>query len=227
MSRTRAGVIAARRRAGIVAVTYIGAGAIGSATGGANPSLGYPGSLQADDFIWVPITASVATAWGTNAASGFTRHFTTDAVGTAPTLAGFYKWATGSESGSVSFTSPGGVSVGQMLCYRNVDKNNPFDATDADFQSSAATTAYTIPSQDASVAGVAALLAADGNSTSGSWNALTNYTEILDGGNGNAQILCIEHRLNIALGATGTRSLVRSGSVKGCGRGILLKPRTA
>lgn len=227
MSKLTPGGIAARRRAGVVPITFVNAGAIASAISGANPSFAYPASLQADDFLWLPVSANVTTLWATNAVSGWTRRFAIDSSGVVPTIAGYYKWATGAEAGSISANSPGGSSIGAILAYRNVDKNNPFDDADQSLQSSASITAYTIPAQTASVAGAAALLVACGNSGTGSWNALTNYNERFDTNNTNAQVICIEDRLSLAIGTTGARSLVRSAGIRGCAQGVLLKPKTA
>lgn len=221
----RTGVVARRRSS--VPITYEGAGAVDSAVSAGNLSLPYPapaGGILTGDFLWIPLTASVATVWASNAIAGFTRRFTGTSGGSSPTVAGFYRIATGGESGSVTANSPGGSSIGRMYVYRGVDPTTPFDVADALFGSGTAVTDYVIPTQTPTVAECAALLIADGNSTTGSWTPPGSHTELLDSGNAEAQVVFHGHRLGLPAGPTGTRTVVRSGSTRGAAAGVILRP---
>lgn len=225
----KGGVIAASRRRTVsyATISYVGLGAVDSNVSGGNLSIPYPASIAAGDLLWMPVTSSVSTVFGTTAASGFTRRFSGTSGGSTPSIAGFYKIATGSESGSITVTSPGGATIGRMFAYRNVNTTTPFDVSGVLLGSSTGITNYDIPTQTPTVAGCVGLIMACGNSMSGSWTTATSYTELYDGGNAEAQIIYIGHRLALTTSATGTRTPVRSGSVRGAGAGEILRPAFA
>jgi len=212
-------------------ILYVGTGAVASAVSGANPTPGYPSNLQAGDLLWLPVGSSGNNLFASNAVSGFTRKLNVQSTTVSPVIAGFYKIATGSESGTVTVTNPAsGNIIAKMYAYRNVDQGNPFDVADATFSSGVGVTNYDIPTQTPVNPGVVALLAALTNSTTGTWTQPANHTELFDGTNGEANSFFNGHRLNLiegtglSSGATGTRTIVKSVSVRGVGYGLLLRP---
>lgn len=215
------------------AITYVGAGTeSGVTTGASTPA--YPAGLAAGDLILLYGACSVVTAWSSSLLSGagFTQRYTLQAAGTAPSACLYYKFATGSESGTVSVTPPGGGSMTSMFAYRGVDTVTPFDATDATFGTSSATTAYSIPAQTTVTDHCCMVTHCWSNSTSGAYTPPSvdgGYTELWDSnGGGNASVQEVAHLLDwTPAGATSIRNCVRSASVKGGAAGVALRPLVA
>lgn len=209
-----------------MAITYVGSGAEAAATAGANPAVPYPTGIQAGDLLWLPCSASVTTIFATNAVSGFTRRYGLNSAGGSPVGAGFYRIATGAETGTVTLNSPGGLSIGRMFAYRGVDPATPFDVDDAPFGSSTGVTAYVIPEQVTTMPGCTLLLHTWSNASSGTWTQPTFYTELMDStATATVNATSVAHRLNWAgSGATGTRTVTRSAAVRGGAAGVVLRP---
>ena len=211
-------------------ITYVGAGTNGvQTTAAADLQVPYPASgLAAGDLLLAPVGASVAGTWLSTAmsAAGFSRRNTYNSGGSSPSGALFWKWATGSETGSALASSPGGTSQGRMFAYRGVDPTNPFDVADVLWNVSTLVATYSLASQDPTVAGCAAFIHAITNTNARSYTPPTNYTELTDvatptPGTEHA------HPLNLALGATGQRDIVRTTSTRGAAIGVLLRPAGA
>lgn len=211
-------------------ISYVGQGTEGSATGGGNPQPVVP-TCQVGDFLWVPFACSVSTIAATNALSGFTRQYGLQSNATAPSAAGFYKFATAGDIGAtLTINSPGGSSLSQVFAYRGVDPLNPFD--DGLYVSdgwSVARTNYDVPAQTTVTPHCCAIVHAWSNSLTGSFTPPTvdgGYTEIWDsGGGGAANIQTLAHIVDMGNPqTTSIRNIVRSGSVKGGVAGIVLRP---
>lgn len=215
-----------------MAITYVGAGAEATATAGGNPAVPYPASITAGDILIIACSSGVSTAWATNAVTGFTRRTTVNGGGSSPSGAIYYKIATGSETGTRSITSPGGASIGRMFAYRGVDQTNTFDVADVTFGSSAATTAYDIPAQTTTIAGCMLAHFVFSNTTTGSFAPAPDqggYTELWES-SGGAVIGVVEYAHVVSWGSSGDttiRSVVRTGSIRGGGIGIALRPATS
>jgi hypothetical protein len=228
------GAIAAslRRPVGFQTITFVGAGAQSSVvSGGGNAAVAYPSGLAAGDLLWVSAVNSAVTLIASNAmaAAGFTRRFTGTAGGSSPSIAGFYKIATGSESGTATLINPGSGGLNSMmLAFRGVDQTTPFDVADGTYGSASAATNYVISDQTPTMAGTAAIIMASGNAATGTWTVPGTYTPDLNAGGGTGVFsMSIAHRLGLAAGATGTRTIVRSTGLRGAGEGILLRPAAA
>lgn len=209
-----------------MAITYQGAGTEASATGGANITLTYPAGIAAGDLIWVSCSSSVATAYATNALSGFTRAYAFDSGGGSPVGAGFLRIATGAESGNITLVTPGGSSFARMFVYRGVEQTTPLDSTPVNFGSSTAVTAYVVPEQTTTVPGCTLLVHAWSNSATGTWTPPTLYTELWDS-NAAGTVGAVEFAHRVAWsgsGATGTRTITRSAAVRGGAAGVVLRP---
>lgn len=208
-----------------MAITYVGSGAEAAATGGANLSLPYVADIQAGDLLWVPASSSVTSAYATNAISGFTRAYALDSGGGSPVGAGFYKIATGSETGSVTVVTPGGNSLARMFAFRGVDPTTPLDAAPVGFGSSTGVTAYVVPDQTTTTAGAALLLHTWSNTATGTWTQPTFYTEVMDStAGGTVGAASAAYRIWSGSGSTGTRTVTRSASVRGGAAGVVLRP---
>ncbi len=211
------------------AVTYVGAGAEAGAVSGADPTPGYPSGILADDILLLVASCGVNTDHATNAVSGFTRRLVNDCGGTQPHQALFYRRATGSESGTVTVTNPGGNSAARIFAYRGIDWAQPFGsgaADDAIYSSSSTAASYPVPSQTPDVEGCAAFLHAVANVSTGSFNTLASHTEVWDTTvGGTTSKNGVQHRLNLPVSATGIRSIAHaSGTPKGCAFGVILRP---
>jgi hypothetical protein len=230
----KSNVLAVARRKFFV-ISYAGTGAVSSAISGGNATPAYPSGLQAGDLLWIVAGCTGNNQFATNAISGFTRRVTVQSTTVSPTLAGFYKIATGLESGVITVDNPSGSAalISKMFAYRNVNQTTPFDATDAIFATGSAVINYDIPSQTPTMPGTAALLLAEGNTGAGSWSPPSGYIEVYDGDNGQADVIFCGHRLGLVEGSgltsgdTGTRTVVKSASIRGVAAGVLLRPAAA
>lgn len=213
-------------------ITYIGAGTENAQTGGTSLSCPLPAfTILANDFLWLPCSATVSTVFGIGAASGWTRRYAQQSGGASPVGSGFYRVADGTESSNVTVTSPGGIAMGRIFQYRGVDPLNPFGDVDQFFGSSTGVTAYDIPAQTAPIVGCALLSHAWSSAASGSYNPDTThnggYTELWDSIGGAAAAGCQEFSHVVSWsgsGTTGIRNVVRVGSAKGGAAGVLLQP---
>lgn len=210
-----------------MAITYAGAGAEATGLAGANPQIPYP-AVMVGEFLWVPVSASVTTVPAANAmaAAGFTRRYGINSGGGSPVGGGYYKFATGSETGTATFISPGGLSHGRMFVYRGVDPNNPFDVPDVFAGYSTSVTAYEVPAQTTTMPGATPLLHTFSNATSGTWTQPTFYTELMDStAGGTVNATSFAHRLAWAgSGDTGIRTVTRSAGSRGGAAGVVLRP---
>lgn len=209
-------------------ITYEGSGSEAIGLLAANLSLPYPTGIVAGDLLWLPASSSVATAFATTAVTGFTRRYALNSGGGAPVGAGFYKIATGSETGNVTVTTPGGSSIARMFLYRGVDQATPFDVADAAFGTASTVTAYVVPTQTPTRAGCAMLVHTWSNATSGTWTPPSGYTELMDStGGGMVNATEVAHLLGAGSGATGTRTATRSAGSRGGAAGVVLRPASA
>ena len=101
-------------------VTFVSAGTADGSTGYYNnPTPSYPTGLQVSDLILLQVTVR-DTSNTPSAPSGFTLLFGPDATGTGRQWI-YYKFSTGSESGTLSINVPGSASaVARMYAFRNV-----------------------------------------------------------------------------------------------------------
>jgi len=98
-------------------VTFVSAGT-GSGTTG-NPAPGYPSNMQSGDLILLQVTVRDTTTTPTTP-TGFTALYSADSTGTGRQWI-YYKFATGSESGTLTVTIGGSVTkMGIMYAFRNV-----------------------------------------------------------------------------------------------------------
>lgn len=200
-------------------------GAAAESTGG-TIAIEYPPSpVSGDLLILVVQTGSVSfpdlpSGWTliANATSGTSQ---------SPAQMVAYKWATGSESGSLSVSIPSANAKGRMSKVGGVDPTNPIDAspTTASF---GATTAYTNPGVTTTVADTLLLLYTESNSTNGSFTSPTTqgggWVESVDF-TGTTIPHIAAHRLKWSgSGATGDVNLVRSGGVRGNNILVALRP---
>jgi hypothetical protein len=98
-------------------VTFVSAGT-GSGTTG-NPTPGYPSNMQNGDLILLQVTVRDTTRTPTTP-TGFIALYSADSTGTGRQWI-YYKFATGSESGSLTVTIGGSVNkMARMYAFRNV-----------------------------------------------------------------------------------------------------------
>ena len=102
-------------------VTFVSAGQ-GSGTTG-NPKPKYPSGIQSGDLILLQVTVQDTTTTPTTPA-GFTALYSADSTGTGRQWI-YYKFATGSESGSLTVTISGSVTkMARMYAFSNVSLSN-------------------------------------------------------------------------------------------------------
>jgi len=98
-------------------VTFVSAGT-GSGTTG-NPTPGYPTNMQSGDLILLQVTVRDTTTTPTTP-TGFTALYSADSTGTGRQWI-YYKFATGSQSGSLTVSIGGSVAkIARMYAFRNV-----------------------------------------------------------------------------------------------------------
>lgn len=130
-----------------MAVTLAGTPSVYENASAASVVLPYPAGVTAGELLVAHITHSQPTAPNTNP-GGWTLIDTQDnASGAGPSVAMWYKWATGSETGSVTFTTSATVGrvTGIMERWSGVDPTTPIDAPAAG-SSSPIQASYTSPS---------------------------------------------------------------------------------
>jgi hypothetical protein len=97
--------------------TFVSAGT-GSGTTG-NPTPGYPSGMQSGDLILLQVTVR-NTITNPTTPAGFTALYSADSTGTGRQWI-YYKFATGSESGSLTVSIGGSVTkMARMYAFRNV-----------------------------------------------------------------------------------------------------------
>jgi FlaG/FlaF family flagellin (archaellin) len=101
-------------------VTFVSAGTADGSTGSPNnPTPSYPTGLQMNDLILLQVTVR-DTSNTPSTPSGFTLLYGPDSTGTGRQWI-YYKFSTGSESGTLSIHIPGSASaVARMYAFRNV-----------------------------------------------------------------------------------------------------------
>jgi hypothetical protein len=130
-------------------VTFVSAGTGSGVTG--NPIPAYPGSLQANDLILLQVTVRDTTTTPTTPA-GFTLLYGPDSTGTGRQWI-YYKFATGSESGTITVTIGGFTcKIARMYAFRNVALSSFTDGASFGLGSSS-----TISSQPVTTAGTGEL----------------------------------------------------------------------
>jgi uncharacterized protein (UPF0333 family) len=98
-------------------VTFVSAGTGSGVTG--NPTPGYPSGMQSGDLILLQVTVR-NTATTPTTPLGFTALYSADSTGTGRQWI-YYKFATGSESGSITVSIAGSVTkMARMYAFRNV-----------------------------------------------------------------------------------------------------------
>lgn len=173
----------------------------------------YPSGVTAGELLIAVVTDSSGTAPTTNP-GGWTLAASQSGPTTAPSITVWYKFATGSESGSVTFATnaTAGRVTGTMSRWSGVDQFTPLDTTPVS-ANSGVTSTFTMPSITTVTDGAMLIHALSMNAS-----ALTNEIDTLAGttqfavstGTGRCQKDCYEERATA--GATGTRAWTKTNS---------------
>lgn len=198
------------------------------ASAGSNLTLNMPGTIQPGWFLISFVAASVVGPWSGTAlnAAGFTQRVAYDSGGVSPAGACYWKAATGSEGATITATSPGGTSQGEVLAFSGVDLTNPFNVADVFDPHSTATGTYTVPAQTPTLTGAAALVHAFGNTNTGTWTGPSGYTQDLNVASPTPKSL-VAHLTGLTGGvSTGSRTITVT-SIRGTAAGFILQPAVA
>lgn len=208
-----------------MAITYEGAGALfENAAAATTQTPAYPASISANDIIVLVVSVSSATA-PTNPA-GFTSQGTGTAGGSSPAYRVSTKVATGSESGTLTVTTPNVVGKSRMFLLRGVDTSTLLNTAVTQLSSSTAITAYNLPTQTTSVTGCLLFGVVIGNAATGTFTQPTvpaAFTEPTDD-NSPLPHLGVAYLIWSGSGATGTVNFVRSASTRGAGILLAFNP---
>lgn len=199
-----------------MAASFVAAGSVGTS------SATYPGGIAAGDFLLMWITRSSSTP--PTLPSGWTAEPTLGTVtagGSSPSGRWCYKWATGSESGSVTVTTN---AKAQILVFRGIDTTSPFADVDS-YSSSTSVATYPVPAMTAPETGCPVVVLAAANSSAVSYSPIANpstQTEVAD----DAAIPSTQCSYVIwtGSGSTGTLTATPSASARGFAYGLVLKP---
>lgn len=208
-----------------MAITYEGAGALfENASAATTQTPAYPAGIAADDIIVLVVSVSSATA-PTNPA-GFTSQGSGSAGGSSPAYRVSTKVATGSESGTVTVTTPNVVGKSQMFLLRGVDTTTLLNAAVTQLSSSTAITAYNLPTQTTSVTGCLLFGVVIGNAATGTFTQPTVPAAFTEPSDDNSPLphLGVAYLIWSGSGATGTVNFVRSASTRGAGILLAFNP---
>lgn len=189
-----------------MAVTLAGTPSVYENASATSVVLPYPAGVTAGELLVAHITHSQPTAPSTNP-GGWTLIDTQDnSSGAGPSIAMWYKWATGSETGSVTFATSGtaGRVTGIMERWTGVDPTTPIDAP-AVGSSSPIQVGYTSPSVSTATTGALILHHVALNaSSSQDINTPSGLTKIA-GSTGTGRRVLIATEVQPTAGATGTQ----------------------
>lgn len=211
-------------------ITYGGAGAVANNDTAATAlNVPYPSGIVAGDVLVLNVgvaSATVATlpsgwiAGGVSSSSG----------GNSPSERIMVKIATGSETGSLAVTTASATSRGIMLRFSGVDNTTPIDGTGSTTASATATASHVLPSITTTVSGCALVAMAVAQTPGGTWTTPTTqggtWTELAET-TGVAPSTTVQINIWSGSGATGTVTMTRSSSVRGCAGMLALRPAAA
>lgn len=164
-----------------MAASFVAAGAVVETLSAATTiAVPVPAGIAANDTLVALVTvgASAQTPAPAFLPAGWMGSvFTVDPAPTPPQVYVAWKTATGSETGTVTFTIASQVATGQMLAFRGIEPTSMYDALVSKTQNPAATS-FTFPSLTPTVSGTALVyVIAETNLTGTPGAAPTGFTE--------------------------------------------------
>lgn len=212
----------------VIALAQVGTVAeVNAAATSIAPAFPRTGAVAGDVYVaWVTVAATTVPdlpagwiAGGVSSTSG----------GNAPSERIYVKVATGSEPSTQTFTHASATSRAQILRFTGVDTTTPIDGAGDTTASATATNTYTL-SITTSVAGCALIALGCANAPGGTWTTPTTqgntWTEVAET-TGAVPSTGVQVNVWAGSGATGTVSLLRSTSVRGCSGMLALRPASS
>lgn len=184
---------------------------------------------SAGDFLLLTISlfvsGTVTTPAGWTVIDGFSNTGNT----LAPTVYAFWKIAAGGESGTVTVTHSTAKSEAQIAGQSGADQTTPIDVAPVNFtsgsvdQSAGGSANCVITSITVATAGATVYTVSSSNAAAQTATPPSGFTEIADGSGANVN-LHVSYKTGFSTGATGTETVVWSGTGKQCGFLVVVRP---
>lgn len=186
----------------------------------------------ANDLLILTISLFVSGTVTTPAGWTLIDGFSNSANTLAPTIYAFWKFAAGGESGTVTVTHTTGKSEAQIAGQSGADQTTPIDVSPVHFtsgsvdDSTGGTANCVITGLTIATAGATVYTVSADNAAAHTATPPAGFTEIADGSGANVN-LHVSYKLNVSTGATGSQTVVFSGSGKHVGFLIAVRPSLA
>ena len=201
------------------------AGSTQSNNSSSTATYAYPSGITAGDLLLCVCYISISSTFQPTLPSGWTNIQQTRSDTSTPTTRVFYKFASGSESGTFNNTIGGFANwITKMWRISGVDTSTPIDVTPSVFGSGAKVTVFTVPGITTVTDGCQLWGFGSANANSGSYATPTGFTEELDYENDVVPIVWAGYSNQVSAGATGDVDIDYSGTARGHGILFALRP---